>query len=330
MKMNKLGSFIEPEISVTLEAYRKMRNYVMIHDKEIGWFGTVVNDGNKYVIADVFLPEQEVNGTYNEIGDKTLIKLASELNSEQISRIKCYGHSHVNMSVSPSGTDNEQVEELTSGSSWFITVINNKRDNWYVAFNDYARGLQFEFDELPLYIPKDETIANEIKEKVKNRVVVATPSKAVSRGYQDYWGNYGGYGVANSKYQKKDEKDTGKDTIETDDNIIYSYKVIDNLVEYYLQNMDNQDIGETTYRAIVETATKMSDCDSCPYAVEGKCTVLEFAGATSKYGIEDTLCPDLLEDIALEDMYDYEDYNTYIYYLEEFMMDRYSVGGARK
>jgi hypothetical protein len=324
MKMNKLGSFIEPEISVTLEAYRKMRNYVMIHDKEIGWFGTVVNDGNKYVIADVFLPEQEVNGTYNEIGDKTLIKLASELNSEQISRIKCYGHSHVNMSVSPSGTDNEQVEELTSGSSWFITVINNKRDNWYVAFNDYARGLQFEFDELPLYIPKDESIAQEIKEKVKDK-----PIQVVSKGYQNYWSNYGGYAMANMPKNKVEDKEKEKEK-ELDDDLDYEYQVIDSLVDYYLQNMDDPNTGEVTYRALIESASNMHDCSKCEYADKstGECTVLKLAGATSKYGISEVLCPDIIQDDDLEYMYDYIDYNTYLYYLEEFMMERYFTGGV--
>lgn len=329
MEMKKLDSFKEPKILCTLEAYRKMRNYVSIHDKEIGWFGTVEKVNDIYVITDVILPKQEVTSTYNEIDTETLIALASELTSEQITKLRCYGHSHVDMTVSPSGTDKEQVEELTEGSEWFITVINNKDDDWHIAFNDYKRGLQFITRELEFFIPTDKNIEKEIKDKVQTRVAKVTTNTTKgwqnNQGYNAYWG-YDMMRYPRQNYTKQIEEKTVKEEKEEEETVS-DYNILNSLIESYLMYVDEPDSGEAVYRAVVDKAKDMYDCTDCPYESDGKCTVLETSGAMTKYGIDERLCPDLLTEDSMEFMYDSEDEELMLYWLEEFIMDKY-IGGA--
>lgn len=316
MKINYLESFTEPKVQVTYEAYRKMRNYVGIHDEELGWFGIVEKiDDDVYVITDTVLPEQEVTSTYNEIDEKTMIKMASKLTSEQISKIKCYGHSHVNMGVSPSSTDKEQVEELTNGSSWFITVINNKDDDWHVAFNDYSKGIQYQYDYLPIYVAKDEAIEKEIKDKVITRKSNIQSMQDIA--FNDYYSRYYGYQPSINAVADDD-----KDRIKT----------MSKLIKNYIKNLKNRKKSEQIYEQILTLSCMMKDCANCEYGIDSnyKCSALAMAGAVSKYGFVDEICPKFL---GLDDfyiLYDYEDVTEFDEGIDMFLEDmENSIGGKK-
>jgi len=123
-----------PKIVISREAYAKMWLYVDIAQEEVGWMGTAeqTEDGNFY-IDRVWLLKQEVTGTETEMSNEGLSELATELlNSgdqglKDWDNLRFWGHSHVRMGTSPSGTDQRTMVMLEEAQHpWFIRGILNK------------------------------------------------------------------------------------------------------------------------------------------------------------------------------------------------------------
>ena len=57
------------------KAYDKMRLYVELCQDEIGWLGYVekLQDGQGYMVTDVFLVDQEVHATTTELSPTAII-----------------------------------------------------------------------------------------------------------------------------------------------------------------------------------------------------------------------------------------------------------------
>lgn len=200
--------------------------------QEIGWLATVKELGdNTYVIDDALLFSQQVHATTCEISADSLqefgMKLLEEENGVDLwNSVRVWGHSHVNMAVSPSPQDNNQMEVFNSnGTPYFIRIIANKKGELKIDFFDYAKGLTFidvqwnmfkseEILELEKQIKalserSDELLKQEVdelksdikkemSEKVKRFVQTYNyPKNNYNNGYNDY----SGYGVK-SKYKK--------------------------------------------------------------------------------------------------------------------------------
>jgi hypothetical protein len=123
-----------PKIVIAREAYAKMWLYVDIASEEVGWMGTAEQtpDGNFY-IDKVFLLKQEVTGVETEMSNEGLSELATELLSsgdqglKDWDNLRFWGHSHVRMGTSPSGTDERTMRMLEEAQHpWFIRGILNK------------------------------------------------------------------------------------------------------------------------------------------------------------------------------------------------------------
>jgi hypothetical protein len=123
-----------PKILISDHAYRRMCLIVEMAPKEVGWLGTVdrMPSGNFY-IDEIFVPEQEVTGAETDPTDEGQFKVMNELaemgeeGMKKIERLRFWGHSHVFMGTSPSGTDeNTPLNYERLGLPWFIRGIFNK------------------------------------------------------------------------------------------------------------------------------------------------------------------------------------------------------------
>lgn len=128
----------------------KMKEYVDQCDDEISWLGTVdVNtETNTYTITDVMLLEQEVSGISADLCEKSLSDFGSKLiqsgQAELFNKIKCWGHSHVNMEVYASGTDEDTFTQLAQHTDYFIRLICNKKDKLKIDLINIQKGLEFD------------------------------------------------------------------------------------------------------------------------------------------------------------------------------------------
>lgn len=140
-----------PRIGITSDALAKMFIYVQECTDEIGWLGTVqaLESGRHFIIDDVYLFEQQVHGATTEITPEGLATFGEELLStsgglDTWNRMQMWGHSHVNMMVSPSGQDDKQMEEFSQiGHDFFIRLICNKKGDMKLDFFNYKLGITF-------------------------------------------------------------------------------------------------------------------------------------------------------------------------------------------
>ena len=171
-----------PNVRFDITAWEKIQFIVDHESMEIGWFGTVDHDpkSNTYVITDIFITEQRRHGATCEQSAKGLNELTSEiirdqsLSSEEkrdrLNTFNFWGHSHVNMGVSPSCEDIANAKRF-AGKDFLITGIFNKKGDVRLDFWDFKNNLHY--TELPIrkrWHLSDETVTkiiSDINTKVK-------------------------------------------------------------------------------------------------------------------------------------------------------------------
>ncbi|MCC6978366.1 MAG: hypothetical protein IT343_08595 [Candidatus Melainabacteria bacterium] len=123
-----------PTVYLTPDAYKRMCLYVELAPKEVGWLGTISKrpDGN-FLIEEVFLVEQEVTPVETELSVQGSEKLVLELleggdpGLEKANKLHFWGHSHVRMGTSPSGTDESTMMRFSrEGHEYYVRGIFNK------------------------------------------------------------------------------------------------------------------------------------------------------------------------------------------------------------
>lgn len=178
-----------PIVYYSLTAWQKLWILVSECNQEIGWLGTVTKrpDGN-FIIEDIYIPKQVVSAATTEIEPEAVAELALELDTSGIdpSTLRYWGHSHVNMDVSPSLTDELQIEEYLDSADWFIRGIYNKLGKSKVDIYDTKANLIFQCVENLLEpAPLPPGMLEEIQKQIQNNVteesfVYVTPANPLS------------------------------------------------------------------------------------------------------------------------------------------------------
>lgn len=180
-KPKVLSSALVPTLQFTPVALGKMHKYTQSVDSEIGWMGVVKKEGaGLYTCTDVRLLHQEVHSVTTEITPDALIKYAQEY-PDDVADTLLWGHSHVEMGVSPSGQDDTQLYDMAeNGCPYFFRVITNKRGDIGITFVDFA--IRYTVTDVPWQLAFDltEDIDKEIKEKVKEKPVLTYDRSAYS------------------------------------------------------------------------------------------------------------------------------------------------------
>ena len=264
-----------PAIYINPDALVKMQLFVDGCDDEIGWLGTAYKNKDYILIDDVFLFDQDVHSTTTEITPEGLSNFAEELlkqsdGVEVWNNMKVWGHSHVRMSVSPSGQDNSQMETFSeNGHDWFIRIIANKNGamrvdlyeytlgiiyndlTWYEALSAEERKILRQIDELETQL---DNLRKDRKKKFEEEIKKDIVKKVKKKSYA--WSNQNQYGqtyivkdgkimnlnnttnnTEDSGFKKKDEV---KEIEEDDEDILIS----DLDIYRYLDNDTLLEIGE--------------------------------------------------------------------------------------
>lgn len=136
----------------TAEAWAKMAMLIKEFDKEIAWHGVAsrVDDDskNEYVISDILVYPQEVTGASVEMDtEKYAIWIMENADDERFDNIRMQGHSHVNMSTTPSSVDlnhQEEILNMLGDSDFYIFMIWNKSFISNVKVYDMKKNILFE------------------------------------------------------------------------------------------------------------------------------------------------------------------------------------------
>lgn len=191
--MAKTVSFLDTryDLYILPEARSKMELYCDLSEGEIGWLAFVEKfEGVGFLITDCVLLKQEVHSATTEIDPAALLDFWNATPVENQCKIKMWGHSHVNMSVTPSAQDNDQMEYFKDGNPWFIRLITNKKREYHIDIYDYEHGIKIHMDQADLkdYNPHaDElkkSIEAEIKEKVREKTYKTTSAPSTVPTYK--------------------------------------------------------------------------------------------------------------------------------------------------
>lgn len=132
--MSRTDTFITPKgykspiVRFTPKTKAVIDYIVANNSQEVGWLGTVKREDNVFTIDNIFIPAQEVSSVETLIDHNAMTALWEEIFSSggDPSTLFYWGHSHVNMGVSPSGQDEYQVRRFLRGCPVFLRSIHNK------------------------------------------------------------------------------------------------------------------------------------------------------------------------------------------------------------
>ena len=161
-------------------AWLKMQTLIKEFDKEVAWHGVAFRseeDNDDYYITDIVVYPQEVTGATVNTDQEKYQSWLMELDDDTFNNMRMQGHSHVNMSTSPSQVDITHQEALLSQVSddmFYIFVIWNKKGEKTIKIYDFLKNILFETSDITVEIMNgdlglSEFIAN-AKERVKDKV----------------------------------------------------------------------------------------------------------------------------------------------------------------
>lgn len=161
-------------LEISQLADKKMRALVDKFDKEVAWHGIArkVKDGD-YVIDDIVVYPQKVTGSTVTTDQEKYQMWLYEQPDEIFNNLRMQGHSHVNMSVTPSSVDETYyggiVDQLRD-DDFYIFLVTNKKGDVYVNIYDKQSNTVYEDKDVTVFVDVEEEIL-EFAEKAKELVV---------------------------------------------------------------------------------------------------------------------------------------------------------------
>jgi len=207
---------IEGKASITFEpiAFRKMEALVDEFSSEVAWHGLIYRDPDdptNFNITDILVYPQEVSGTTVETDQEKYQMWLMELDDDTFDALKFQGHSHVNMSTSPSTTDQtwyKSILDQLKPTQFYVFGIWNKKGDRTVMIYDMPNNILYENKDITVYVIDDGSGIGEFVKDAKEKVVKATLGnyKSTSTGYKLPTTGYN-YNPSGSKKKKKDYDD---------------------------------------------------------------------------------------------------------------------------
>ena len=209
------------EVHFSAQAYYKMFALVDECDKEIAWDGTVYRDTESphiFYVTDIIVYPQMVSGATVDTDDIPYLEWLNGLDDETFNHRRFNGHSHVNMGVTPSGTDTTYREQsILNIKDFYIFGIFNKKHEFNFQIYDVENNIIYDSQDVMFYIPEpdySDWAKQMMKEKVTVKVYTSQTPVAKTNPHAAT-GNTGKPTTAKDWYERtyggKDYRDRGYD-----------------------------------------------------------------------------------------------------------------------
>jgi hypothetical protein len=220
-----------PTVYFTAVALETIRYIVQECNDEIAWLGLVdeLTDGN-FLITEIFVPKQEVTSTSVDIAPEAMNVLAHQLivAGKDPGKLRYHGHSHVNMQVHPSQTDQDHMRDYLEHPDWFIRSIHNKKGDVRVDVYDKRTMLvhhNVEHENWDLIQPQEfydalDAILNDQISRPPRRLVPLTVRAWDQRFTQQPNQNARDRSLANAAAERQALEDAYYNSFNDDDDII--------------------------------------------------------------------------------------------------------------
>ena len=189
-KNEKIGVSVAEDLAVVLtkNAFEQLFGWAYSTSREISCLGSVLHEGNRFIIEQFYLLKQSGSSTGTELDQTGMAELMERLiaegKREETGRIKCWAHSHPNMDVFWSKIDDDTCRLLVNDYLISIVVSNNFTIRCRI---DIATPIPVVLDNVPVIyqMPKDNLAMDKYAEEVRSTVTekVFSFSKAVNGQY---------------------------------------------------------------------------------------------------------------------------------------------------
>jgi hypothetical protein len=179
----------QPKVFYTQKAWAKIQYLIQQAKGEVGWVGLVDRKGYDFLITEVWVPKQIVTGTTTKIDAQAINAIVTDLimQDRYNDNLLYWGHSHVNMSCSPSVVDEEQIQdyvELMSDTGLYIRGIYNKKGESKVDVyvkEGPGKGWVFQCVENQVLCELSEDELNALAADFRNNVKAAPPVRVPAK-----------------------------------------------------------------------------------------------------------------------------------------------------
>lgn len=191
-KMEAIKCETKPKIIISTTAGLKMSELVRNCDGEVGWHGFVERPNeNTFIIKDIVVYPQTVTATTVDTDEAEYAVWLSKISTPDLKTMRFQGHSHVNMSCTPSGRDTDLFNKYLNSlkqDDYYIFFICNKRGEINTFLYDLKTNTKYVKEDLEIIRETDMTEwYNSVKDNIKtHKVIVTHHPKSYVEGYHNY------------------------------------------------------------------------------------------------------------------------------------------------
>lgn len=161
-------------------AWAKMNALISGFDSEVAWHGFSRKDGNNYFIDDIVVYPQNVSSATVTTDQEEYEKWLAELNDDEFNSLRFQGHSHVNMSTSPSGVDTSLYDRILSqltDEDFYIFAIWNKKGEHTVYIYDMVDNIKYDTKDIDITVETLSGFLENAQDLVKKETYTTTSPK---------------------------------------------------------------------------------------------------------------------------------------------------------
>ena len=163
-------------------AWQKMQTLIREFDKEVAWHGVAerCEEKDTYLISDILVYPQEVTGSTVTTDQNEYEMWLMKQEDDVFNNIRMQGHSHVNMSTSPSSVDLNLYDGILSqldSDMFYIFMIYNKRGEKTVKLYDLRENILFETADVTVAVKEVGDLTGFLEEA---KELVVTTYQAIS------------------------------------------------------------------------------------------------------------------------------------------------------
>lgn len=205
-------------IIFTPGAYFKMFRLIQEFSDEVAWHGVAyrdAEDSSVFHITDIIVYPQTVTGSTVNTNQVEYETWLMGLDDEIFNNLRMQGHSHVNMTTTPSGVDTSHQEAILNqleDSMFYIFMIWNKSLSHNIKIFDLQNNTLYEDGDVIVKIAAGDEDYDEFIKKAKDLVVKKTYqySSGYNKGTQT---TVQTGGTTQKKEEKKETKNENENKV---------------------------------------------------------------------------------------------------------------------
>lgn len=207
---------MRPQLYIEVDAWKKISGYTKIASPdEIGGIAEcVIDERGEFVIKDAFIVDQTIKGSECELSAEGLANFLMEWHTQgrDVSTLRCWWHSHANMSTFWSGTDQEAI--LGWPSDMVVALVVNTKGDMEACLavrEPYPLVVQM-VPQVDMRIHNYKSLEEEVKTYCK-KIGYATVQKGTGYSGSPFMGNAGQTGKEISTIVKGNQSTSATDSV---------------------------------------------------------------------------------------------------------------------